>query len=136
MLSRKTRYAIMALTALARKYGEGPVAMPSIAKEKSIPLRFLEGILLQLRKKGIVDSTRGVEGGYFLVKKPSEVNIAEVVEEMEGSVRFVSCIDLCGEDTGCEFGWDMETCNIRKVFSKIHQTVTQELKGTTLQDLV
>ncbi len=136
MLSRKTRYAIMALTALARKYGEGPVPMPSIAKEKSIPLRFLEGILLQLRKKGIVSSTRGVDGGYFLVKEPSEINVAEVVEEIEGSIRFVSCIDICGEDIGCEFGWDMETCNIRKVFSKIHDKVMDELEGTTLLDLI
>ena len=136
MLSRKTRYAIMALTALARKYGEGPVPMPSIAKEKSIPLRFLEGILLQLRKKGIVSSTRGVDGGYFLVKEPSEINVAEVVEEIEGSIRFVSCIDICGEDIGCEFGWDLETCNIRKVFSKIHDKVMDELEGTTLLDLI
>jgi len=136
MLSRKTRYAIMALTALARKYGEGPVPMPSIAKEKSIPLRFLEGILLQLRKKGIVDSTRGVDGGYFLVRKPSEVNVAEIVQEIEGSVRFVSCIDPCVEETGCEFGWDIESCNIRKVFSRIHHTVMNELEGTTLQDLI
>ena len=126
----------MALTALGRKYGEGPVSMPSIAKEKSIPLRFLEGILLQLRKKGIVGSTRGIEGGYFLIKKPSEVNVAEVIEEMEGSVRFVSCIDLCGEDTGCEFGWDKETCNIRKVFSRIHRKVMEDLEGTTVQDLI
>lgn len=136
MLSRKTRYAIMALTALARKYGEGPVPMPSIAKEKSIPLRFLEGILLQLKKKGIVSSTRGVDGGYFLVKEPSEINVAEVVEEIEGSIRFVSCIDICGENIGCEFGWDMETCNIRKVFSKIHDKVMDELEGTTLLDLI
>lgn len=136
MLSRKTRYAIMALTALARKYGEGPVPMPSIAKEKSIPLRFLEGILLQLRKKGIVSSTRGVDGGYFLVKEPSEIKVAEVVEEIEGSIRFVSCIDICGENIGCEFGWDMETCNIRKVFSKIHDKVMDELEGTTFLDLI
>ena len=126
----------MALTALARKYGEGPVPMPSIAKEKSIPLRFLEGILLQLRKKGIVGSSRGVDGGYYLIKKPSEVNIAEIVSEMEGSLQFVSCINLCGDDTSCEFGWDIETCNIRKVFSRVHQRVMEELGGTTLEDLI
>lgn len=134
MLSRKTRYAIMAMTALAKGYGKGPVAMSLIAESKNIPLRFLEGILLELKRADILESTRGVDGGYSLKRAPEEVTLSEIIKVTEGSVRFVSCQD-CNPGRECEFGWNPETCGIRKVFSEMYARLTDELEHTTLRDV-
>lgn len=135
MLSKKTRYAIMAMTALAKEYGKGPVAMSLIAESKNIPLRFLEGILLELKRAGILESTRGVDGGYSLKRPPETITLSEIIKVTEGSVRFVSCQD-CNPETGCEFGWNTETCGIRKVFSEMYSRLTDELERTTLKDVI
>ena len=68
-LSKKTRYAIVALTRLAREYGNGPIQIRDIAESEKIPQRFLESILLELRKLGILGSKLGKEGGYYLLKE-------------------------------------------------------------------
>ena len=75
ILSKKTRYAIVALTRLAREFGNGPIQIREIAQDEKIPQRFLENILLELRKLGILGSKLGKEGGYFLLKKPDDVNL-------------------------------------------------------------
>ena len=135
MLSRKTRYAIMAMTALAESYGKGPLPMSSIAESKNIPLRFLEGILLQLKRNGILESTRGVEGGYALKRPPEDINLFDVIKITEGSMSFVSCLD-CISHIECEFGWDPDTCGIRRVFTDVYSGLLQKMKTTTLKDLV
>lgn len=136
MLSRKTRYAIMSLSILAREYGKGQISIGEIARNQHIPQHFLEGILLKLKKAGILDSTRGKDGGYFLVKDPSEVTLSSVVLLVEGSLSFVSCISDDLSQGECEFCQDVDSCAIRKIFGDLYVTVYKTLSSMTLRDLL
>ena len=106
MLSRKTRYAIMALSILAREYGRDIVPMSSISRDRHIPQRFLEGIFLQLRNAGLLESTRGVSGGYRLSSPPGQIRILDVILALGEDVELISCMDICGRASECEFGLD------------------------------
>lgn len=134
MLARKTRYAIMALTFLAREYEKEPVAISRIAKSENIPQRFLEGILLTLKRCGILNSNRGKIGGYYLTKAPQNITLLDVVMYMEGNIASFDCILNTGEEE-CEFCKKQSTCNIRDVFMQIHNRTIETLRCTTLYDL-
>ena len=135
MLSKKTRYAMMALIRLAREYGRGPVAISEIADREKIPGRFLEGILLELKKNGFVDSTRGKTGGYLLIKNPGEVKLAAVVTLFEGSMGMLACV--CPQSyRPCEFYKDEESCKLRRTFKYIHESTSAILENTSLEDLI
>lgn len=134
MLTRKTRYALMAVSALANVYGKGPVPMSRIADDNHIPLRFLEGIMLQLKRAGMVDSARGVEGGYALSRPPHEISLTEVIQAAGESLSFVSCM-ACSPEEDCEFGRDPDTCGIRRVFSDIYAVILEKTSTTTLNEL-
>jgi Rrf2 family protein len=134
ILSKKTRYAIVALTRLAREYGKGPLQIREIAKEEKIPQSFLENILLELRKLGILGSKLGKSGGYFLLKKPDEVNLAEIVRHFEGTIALMYCVSEKAYQP-CEFCRDEASCEIRKVFKEIRDTTYGILARTTLEGL-
>ncbi|HEX2921453.1 MAG TPA: Rrf2 family transcriptional regulator [Bacteroidales bacterium] len=130
----KTRYAIVAVTRLARDYGKGPVHIKKIAEEEKIPLSFLENILLEMKNMGILASRLGKSGGYYLTRKPGEVTLAEIVRHFEGSVALIYCVS---EDTyqPCEFCKDESTCNIRNIFTEIRDTTNEILTRTTFESL-
>ena len=134
ILSKKTRYAIVALTRLAREYGKGPLQIREIAEEEKIPQNFLENILLELRKLGILGSKLGKSGGYFLLKKPEEVNLAELVRHFEGTIALMYCVSEKAYQP-CEFCRDEVHCEIRKVFKEIRDTSYAILSRTTLETL-
>jgi Rrf2 family protein len=134
ILSKKTRYAIVALARLAKEYGKGSMQIRQIAEEEKIPQSFLENILLELKKIGILGSNLGKSGGYFLLKKPEDVNLADVVSHFEGSIALMYCVS---EKTyrPCEFCKDEATCQIRKVFKEINDTTYNILSKTSLAQL-
>jgi Rrf2 family protein len=134
ILSKKTRYAIVALTRLAREYGKGPMQIKEIAEGEKIPQSFLENILLELRKLGILGSKLGKSGGYFLLRKPSDVNLAEIVRHFEGTIALMYCVSEKAYQP-CEFCKDEATCEIRKVFKEIRDTTFDILSRTTLESL-
>jgi Rrf2 family protein len=134
ILSKKTQYAIVALTRLAREYGNGPMQIREIAEKENIPQGFLENILLELRKLGILGSKLGKSGGYFLLRKPEEVNLAEIVRHFEGTIALMYCVSEKAYQP-CEFCRDETTCGIRKVFKEIRDTSYEILQRTTLEAL-
>jgi Rrf2 family protein len=134
ILSKKTRYAIVALTRLAREYGKGPLQIKEIAEGEKIPQSFLENILLELRKLGILGSKLGKSGGYYLLKKPEEVNLAEIVRHFEGTIALMYCVSEKAYQP-CEFCKDESNCEIRKVFKEIRDTSYNILNRTTLESL-
>ena len=83
MLSKKTKYAINALVYLAKQTPKEPILISEIAEHENIPKKFLETILLDLRNAGILNSKKGKGGGYYLIKNPSEVNLAEIIRHYE-----------------------------------------------------
>lgn len=135
ILSKKTRYAIVALTRLAKEYGKGPMQIRQIAEEEKIPQSFLENILLELKKTGILGSNLGKSGGYFLLKNPEDVSLADVVIHFEGTIALMYCVS---EKTyrPCEFCKDEISCQIRKVFKDINDITYNLLKNTSLAQLV
>lgn len=135
ILSKKTRYAIVALTRLARDYGKGPVQIREIADEEKIPQSFLENILLDLKKIGILGSNLGKTGGYFLLKKPEEVSLADVVRHFEGTISLMYCVSEKSHRP-CEFCKDEATCHIRSVFKEIRDNTYGILARTTLRELI
>jgi len=135
ILSKKTRYAIVALTRLAREYGKGPIQIRDIAQSERIPQRFLEGILLELRKLGILGSKLGKEGGYFLLKRPENVNLSEIIRYFEGTIALMYCVSEKAYQP-CEFCRDEATCQIRKVFKEVRDTTYDILARTTLAALI
>lgn len=135
ILSKKTRYAIVALTRLAREYGKSPLQIKDIAREEKIPQSFLENILLDLKKSGILGSNLGKSGGYYLLKRPCDVSLAEVVRHFEGTISMMYCVSD-NSYRPCEFCRDEATCNIRSVFKEIHDNTFSVLKRTTLQELI
>ena len=134
ILSKKTRYAIVALTRLAREYGKGPIQIREIALEEKIPQSFLENILLEMKKLGILGSNLGKTGGYFLIKDPEEVTLADIVRHFEGTIALMYCVSEKAYRP-CEFCKDESTCQIRRVFKEVRDTTFDILKKTTLKQL-
>lgn len=135
MLSKKSKYAIHALVYLARKTDKGPVLISEIAEQQHIPKKFLEAILLDLRNAGILNSKKGKGGGYYLLRSPADVNLADVVRLFEGAIALLPCVthryyEPCAE---CE---DESTCGIRDVFMDIRHETVNILKNSTLEDIL
>jgi len=135
ILSKKTRYAIVALTRLAKEYGKGSLQIRTLADEEKIPQSFLENILLELKKLGILGSNLGKTGGYFLIKKPDEVTLADVVRHFEGTIALMYCVSEKSYRP-CEFCKDEATCQIRKVFKQVRDSTFDILAKTTLAQLI
>ncbi len=135
MLSKKTRYAIVALTRLARDYGTGAILISELAKSEKLPQRFLENILLELKKTGILGSKLGKSGGYFLLRHPKDVNLAEIVRQFDGPIALLPCVSEKAYQP-CEFCKDEVSCNIRKVFKEIRDNTFEKLEHATLEELI
>ena len=135
ILSKKTRYAIVALTRLAREYDNGPMQIREISEIEKIPRSFLENILLELKKIGILGSNLGKSGGYYLLKKPEDVSLADVVNHFEGTIALMYCVSE-NLYRPCEFCKDENTCQIRRVFKEINNSTYKILAKTSLKELI
>ncbi|MFD1002934.1 RrF2 family transcriptional regulator [Ohtaekwangia kribbensis] len=134
MLSKKCKYAIHALVHMARD-PEEKFLIKDISEACNIPKKFLEAILLDLKRSGVLGSKQGKGGGYFLRMKPADVNLAEVVRQFDGAIALVSCAahkfyEPCAE---CE---DEETCTVHDAFLQIRNATVEMLKADTLESLV
>jgi Rrf2 family cysteine metabolism transcriptional repressor len=91
-LSQKCQYALRAIFELSKRHGRGPVKIGEVAKAQAIPVRFLAGILTQLRQAGYVASRRGARGGYQAVRDPKELTVGEVIRFVDGPLSPVKCL--------------------------------------------
>lgn len=135
MLSKKTRYAMLALTNLAKEYGKGPIQISDVAKNENLPQRFLESILLELKKMGVLGSKLGKSGGYFLIRPPEEVTLLDIIRHFEGSIALLYCVSEKSYQP-CEFCKREDTCKIRKVFKSIREKTVRILDKATLASLI
>ena len=94
MLSKKTKYAINALVYLAKMETKTPVLISEIAESEHIPQKFLEAILLDLKNAGILNSKKGKGGGYYLIKPPELVNIADIMRLFDGAIAYLPCVSF------------------------------------------
>ena len=135
MLSKKAQYAIYALKHLAEKFGEGPVLIGKIAEAENIPHKFLEGILLELRNKAIVNSRKGKKGGYYLVRKPETVALVEIIRGIDGPIALLPCASVHFYEP-CSSCKDEATCAIKQVMQEVRDKTNEILSNNTLADLV
>ncbi len=135
MLSKKSKYAIKALVYLAKKYEQGPVLISQIAEEERIPKKFLEAILLDLRKQSILASKKGAGGGYYLIKPPSDVSLSSVLRLTDGPIAITSCVSLNFYER-CAECLDEVTCSMRDVAKDVRDASLRILSKTTVEDLL
>jgi Rrf2 family protein len=135
MLSKKCKYAIHALIYLAERYQQGPVHIQDIAEKQRIPKKFLEAILLEMRNAKILHSKKGKGGGYYLYKKPEEVNMIEIIRLMDGAIAMLPCVSLNYYEP-CEECRDEKTCGIRDAFTGVRDETLKLLSKSTLAHMI
>ena len=134
MLSKKTKYGLKALTYLARQEGNTHVQVGEIASSENIPQKFLESILLTLRKSGCLGSKKGKHGGYYLIKKPSDIIMADVMRVLEGPIALVPCVSLNFYEK-CDDCPDEITCSVHKLMIQVRDSTLNVFRNNTLADL-
>jgi Rrf2 family protein len=134
MLSKKTQYAFKALTFMAERKKDGPVLIAEIAKKKKIPLKFLENILLELKKAGLLDSKKGKGGGYFFNVDPKDIRLAQVMRLIEGPIALLPCVSLNFYER-CK-DCDEKKCGLNRVMIQVRDNMLEILEKKTVYDLV
>ena len=132
-LSLRGEYALRALLVLGLNYDQPLVRIQSISDQQNIPKRFLEQILNDLKSAGIVQSKRGMAGGYRLAKRPEEITLAAVVRHIEGALAPVSCVsEQFYEKCSCP---DESRCAIRSVMKEVRDAVVRIAERVTIAEL-
>lgn len=134
MLSKKAKYALKALLYLSKNTDKSVVLIAEISQNEAIPKKFLEQILLELKKQGILQSKRGKEGGYFLGKAPEEIIIGHVVRIIDGPLAPIPCVSKMAYRR-CDECADEKTCEIRNLFLLVRDATIEILDNTTLSQL-
>lgn len=133
MLSQRTRYAIRALHHLADHHGGKPIQLAEIAAAQNIPANFLTVILSQLSRAGIVQATRGKDGGYRLKKAPDRVSYGDVIRLTRGSLALVPCASRLAHKR-CDNCIDEERCRIHHVMLQVRDETARILDNLTFAD--
>jgi len=131
-LSTKGEYASRAMLELSRRYQEGPVHSRQISEAQAIPQRFLEQILLLLKRAGYLKSRKGQKGGYILAKPPEMISVAEVIRVMDGPLAPIDCVSVMAHET-CPME---RTCGLRWLWKDVRDAVAEILEKTSFADLV
>src|SRR6266498_3795917 len=132
-LSTRGEYALRALLVLGLNYGPHVVRIQTISSEQNIPKRFLEQILNDLKSAGVVESKRGIAGGYRLARPPQHITLAAIIRHVEGALAPVSCVsERFYEKCSCP---DEARCAIRSVMKEVRDAVVNILEKLTVADL-
>src|SRR5215210_6373790 len=133
MISQKTRYALRALLHLAESDDGKTVQLATIAQSQAIPRKYLELIMLDLKKAGMVQSVRGPGGGYTLAMAAEKISFGDVVRHLEGPIALVPCASVHFY-ANCADCSDERTCAIRRVLALVRESSAAILDGTTLAE--
>jgi len=129
---KKNQYALRAIFELAKHQGRGPIKISEIAGIQSIPLRFLEVILSQLKGSGLVESKRGFYGGYYLTRSPDKISVGDVLRFMDKPASSSPCA-ACVSSTNCPF---CGNCAFASMWNQVNDAIFNIYDGTTIQDLL
>lgn len=134
MLSKKTKYGIKALTFLAKQGDRVPVSIATISRRENISLKFLESILLTLRKNGFLGSKKGKGGGYYLLQNPEDIRMTSIMRVLEGPIAMIPCVSLNFYEkcTDCP---DETICAVHKLMIQVRDNTLQIFRNTTLENL-
>ena len=129
-ISTRSRYGARLMLELALNYGKKPIFLRDIAKNEEISEKYLSQIIIPLKARGLVASFRGMNGGYVLAKPPSQINLREIVELLEGGLELLGCIS---NPSTCS---RVSICATRDIWDLLGKEIAQTLNSVTLEDLV
>jgi Rrf2 family cysteine metabolism transcriptional repressor len=132
-VSSRAHYGLRAMTELSKAYGSGPLALSEIARVENLPGSYLEQLVGDLRKAGLVEGLRGLHGGYTLTRGPAQITVGDVVRALEGPISPVECTAEDYVSGTCE---REPFCLSRSVWQRVKESIDAVLDSTTLQDLV
>jgi len=135
MLSNKTKYGLKAMLHLAAREGEGGQLVANIAETQSIPKKFLDTILLELKNNGLLFSKKGKGGGYMLARPADEIRVGHIVRILDGPLALIPCASETAYRPCPDCG-DTAACQIRWVMRQVRDATAKILDNTTLQDLI
>lgn len=131
-LSTKGRYGVRAVCRLAARYGGRPTTLQAIANKENIPIRYLEQIMVPLRRRGLLSSFRGPGGGYTLARPPEQIRVGEVLEILEGSLAVVRCVEEKRSENCCT----RENCTTRDLWYGLSQSIQEFVNNISFRDLI
>ncbi len=135
MLSKKSKYALKAMLVLAKEYGQGPVLISDIGRRESIPHKFLELILLELKHQGLLQSKKGKGGGYFLGRDPHQISVGHIVRVLDGPIAPLPCVSKTAY-MRCRECRDERSCGIRIVMKEVRDATAKIMDSTSLADML
>ncbi|MFH1732359.1 MAG: Rrf2 family transcriptional regulator [Planctomycetota bacterium] len=130
LVSQKDQYALQAVLELAKRHGRGPVKVSAIAEAQSIPARFLEVILNELKQSGFLASRRGKRGGYFLLVSPEELSVGDVISSVQGPMR------VAAPRTSASHSFPSDDGVLQSLWKRVEQAISGICDSTTFADLV
>lgn len=131
MLTRKSKYGLKALLLLARERRRGPILASEIAGREQIPAKFLQLILLELTRRGVVRSRRGHGGGYQLARDPAAIDFGEIIRILDGPLALTPCVSQTAYQR-CDECADEQLCGIRLVLKTVRDSTARILEGASL----
>jgi Rrf2 family protein len=134
VLTRKSKYGLKALLLLAEEADCGPVLISELAERQRLPRKFLEAILLELKRAGLLHSKKGKGGGYVLGRKPTEITVGQVIRVLEGPLALTPCVSQTAYRK-CDECLDETTCGVRIAMKEVRDATAQILDNTTLAGL-
>jgi Rrf2 family iron-sulfur cluster assembly transcriptional regulator len=129
-LSTRSRYGTRLMLDMAQHYREGPIHLGDIAKRQDVSVKYLEQIIIPLKKAHYIESIRGSKGGHILTKPPEEITVGEIVALMEQGTSLVECV---ADPTVCERA---DICPTRLLWKEASQAMFDRLEAVTLADLM
>lgn len=130
-ISYRGDYALKAVLDLALHYNQGVATIHDLAKRTDAPVKFLEQVLLDLKKGGFVDSRRGINGGYLLSRHPKTIKLGEVIRFVDGPIEPIACVEK--GYAGCN---NIYNCVLRKVCQEVAEATAGIIDNVTFEDLV
>lgn len=134
MLSQRAKYALKAMIALSGHRGAEPLSVTDIAKRANVPRPFLEQILSDLKRRNLLVSRRGAQGGFRLARAPEEISFADIIRHIDGPLALAPCASRTAYRPCPECG-DVKTCTLRRTLVKARDAIAQVLEHTSLADV-
>lgn len=135
MITKKTKYGIKALIYLGRRYKGGPIGSSTVSGDLNMPQKFLEAILLELKKIGVLSSKKGAGGGYYLVQHPDDVSLEDIIRHLNGPISLLPCVSLRFYEK-CEECVSESECSLNKVMIEVRDKTLEIFRDKSLSDLM
>ncbi|MBW2265307.1 MAG: RrF2 family transcriptional regulator [Deltaproteobacteria bacterium] len=129
-LSTRSRYGTRMMIDMAQRYDSGPVQIGDIAQRIDVSVKYLEQLIIPLKKAGYITSVRGPKGGHLLTRAPHEITVGEIVDVLEGGINLSNCV---GDPKVCE---KSEECLTRNLWEEATKAMRHKLNSTTLAQVI